>query len=342
MNLLTELNFKGLLMRANKIIAVVAFVLLILLLGYGVKLAFTPQPTVLQGQIEAREYNISSKVPGRVEQVLVRKGDQVDVDDILFAISSPELDAKLLQAQGGLEAATAMQQQANNGARQQQVTAAKEQWLKAKAATELGLKTYQRIENLFDEGVVARQKRDEAYTQWQAAKYTEQAAYAMYQMTNEGARVETKAAAAGKTRMAEGAVNEVNAILADSQMRSPKKAEVSEVLLQAGELAPSGFPVVSIIDMSDAWAVLQVREDQLLQFKQDQTVMLDIPALQQQVEFTVSHVSVMGNFATWRSTESGHDFDMRTFEVELTPKQKIADLRVGMSVLFRADKLAEH
>jgi len=329
-------------MRANKIIAVVTLVVLILLLGYGVMLAFTPKPTVLQGQIEAREYNISSKVPGRVEQVLVRKGDRVDVGDILFAISSPELDAKLMQAQGGLDAATAVQQEANKGARQQQVTAAKDQWLKAQAATELSLKTYQRVENLFDEGVMARQKRDEAYTQWQAAKYTEQAAYAMYHMTAEGARVETKAAAAGKTRMATGAVNEVNAILVDSQMRSPKKAEVSEVLLQAGELAPSGFPVVSIIDMSDAWAVLQVREDQLLQFKQDQTVMLDIPALEQQVEFTVSYISVMGNFATWRSTESGHDFDMRTFEVELTPTQTIADLRVGMSVLFRADKLTAH
>ncbi|QDE32817.1 HlyD family secretion protein [Shewanella polaris] len=328
-------------MRANKIIAVVVFVLLILLLGYGVKLAFVPKPVVLQGQIEAREYNISSKVSGRIEQVLVRKGDRVDVGDILFAISSPELDAKLMQAQGNLDAATAMQQQANNGERQQDIMAVKDQWLKAKAATELSDKTYQRIENLFDEGVVARQKRDEAYTHWQAAKYTEQAAYAKYQMIQEGARVETKAAAAGKTRMAEGAVNEVNAILTDSQMRSPKKAEVSEVLLHAGELAPSGFPVVSIIDMSDSWAVLQVREDQLLQFKQDQSVMLEIPALQQQVEFTVTHISVMGDFATWRSTESGHDFDMRTFEVELTSKQKIADLRVGMSVLFQADQHEE-
>ncbi|MDD8060238.1 HlyD family secretion protein [Shewanella metallivivens] len=328
-------------MRTNKVIAVFALLLLLLLLGYGVMLAFTPKPTVLQGQIEAREYNISSKVPGRVEQVLVRKGDRVAQGDILFSINSPELDAKLMQAQGGLDAATAQQQQANNGARQQEVTAAQEQWRKAKAATELSASTYQRVENLFEEGVVARQKRDEAYTQWQAAKYTEQAAYAMYQMAQEGARSETKAAAAGQTRMAEGAVKEVNAILVDSQMRSPKDAEVSDVLLQAGELAPSGFPVVSIIDMADAWAVMQVREDQLSQFKQGQSITLEIPALQQQVEFEVSHISVMGNFATWRSTESGHDFDMRTFEVELTPKQPITDLRVGMSVLFRVDTFTQ-
>ena len=324
-------------MRANKILAVLAVIILAMILAYGVNLAFAPKPVFLQGQIEAREYNISSKVPGRIEQVMVRKGDKVAVDDILFVIDSPELNAKLMQAEGGRDAAKAMQQEADNGARQQQITASKEQWLKAKAATELMQKTYQRIENLFNEGVVPRQKRDEVYTQWQAAKYTDQAAFAMYQMAQEGARVETKAAAEGNARMAEGAVKEVSAILADSQMRSPKNAEVSEVLLQAGELAPSGFPVVSLIDMSDAWAVMQVREDQLAHFKQGTVFALRLPALDKTVEFTVEYVSVMGNFATWRSTESGHDFDMRTFEVLLHPNQPIADLRVGMSVLYLPD-----
>ncbi|QYJ78457.1 HlyD family secretion protein [Shewanella acanthi] len=322
-------------MRANRILAILALVALGLILAYGVKLAYGPQPSLLQGQIEAREYNISSKVPGRVEQVLVRRGDTVSEGDLLFAIHSPELDAKLIQAEGGRDAAQAMSEQAKNGARTQEVMAAKEQWLKAQAAATLAKTTYTRVENLFNEGVVARQKRDEAFTQWQAAKYTEQAALAMYQMAQEGARVETKAAAAGQARMAEGAVKEVNAVMADSQMRSPKAGEISEVLLQPGELAPSGFPVVSLIDMQDAWAVFQVREDQLKTFKKGDKIQLQIPALEKDAEFVVSHISVMGEFATWRSTESGHDFDMRTFEVELKPTAPIADLRVGMSVLLR-------
>ncbi|GIU12265.1 MULTISPECIES: HlyD family secretion protein [unclassified Shewanella] len=321
-------------MRTNRILAAVALIVLIGALVYGLILAYTPKPQLLQGQIEAREYNVSSKVPGRVEEVLVRRGDKVSEGDLLYAIYSPELKAKLMQAEGGRDAALAMQQEADNGARKQQVAASKEQWLKAQAAAKLARTTFDRVEVLFNEGVLARQKRDEAFTQWQAAKYTEQAALAMYQMTDEGARVETKAAAAGNARMAEGAVNEVSAILADSQMRSPKTGEISEVLLQAGELAPSGFPVVSLIDMSDAWAVFQVREDQLKKFKQGDLLKLKIPALDREVEFTVSHISVMGDFATWRATESGHDFDMRTFEVELRPNETIADLRVGMSVLF--------
>ncbi len=320
-------------MRINQVIAVVAFLMLLVVLGYGLTLAFTPKVEQLQGQIEAREYNVSSKVPGRVAKVLVRRGDSVDDGDLLFTIDSPELDAKLMQAQGGRDAAKAMQLEADNGARKQQVAASKEQWLKAKAAETLAETTYKRVEALFDEGVLARQKRDEAFTQWQAAKYTQQAAYAMYQMADEGAREETKAAAAGNARMAEGAVNEVSAIMADSQMRAPKSGEITEVLLQAGELAPSGFPVVSLVDMTDAWAVFQVREDKLKDYKVGQELSVFIPALDNTYRFSIAHISVMGNFATWRATETGHDFDMRTFEMELRPIEPIADLRVGMTTL---------
>lgn len=73
-------------------------------------------------------------------------------------------------------------------------------------------KTYNRVNNLYKDGVVAEQKRDEALTQWQASKYTESAAFQMYEMAKEGARSETKVAAAEKARMASGAVAEVEAM----------------------------------------------------------------------------------------------------------------------------------
>jgi HlyD family secretion protein len=97
---------------------------------------------------------------------------------------------------------------------------------------------------------------------------------------------------------------------------------------------PSGFPVVSLIDMSDAWAVFQVREDQLKRFKVGKEINIHIPALEQDVNFKVTYIAVMGDFATWRATESGHDFDMKTFTVELRPVEKITDLRVGMSLII--------
>ncbi|GAB6260447.1 HlyD family secretion protein [Photobacterium sp. R1] len=303
-------------------------------LGYRFWDAYQPQAERLQGQIEAQQYNISSKVAGRIDQVLVRKGDKVSEGQLIFTILSPEIDAKLEQAKASQQAAGAMAEQAENGARAQEVAAAQDQWQKAKAASALSEKTYRRVNNLYRDGVVAEQKRDEAYTQWQAARYTEQAAYQMYQMAKEGAREETKRAAQEQERMAAGAVAEVEAYAADTKISSWHNGEVSQILLHDGELAPQGFPVVNIVDLDDAWAVFHVREDRLKDFAKGKTFEARIPALgESRYEFQVTHLSVMGDFATWRTTDARQGFDMRTFEVEARPIQPVDGLRVGMSVL---------
>lgn len=301
--------------------------------GYSFYQAYQPQPVKLQGQIDAQQYSISSKVPGRIDEVFVRKGDSVEKGELIFSLLSPEIDAKLEQAKAGQKAAGALAQEAENGARTQQIQAAKDQWLKAKAAADLMDKTYQRVNNLYNDGVVAEQKRDEAKTQWQAAKYTESAAFQMYQLAQEGARDETKVAAAQKALMAAGAVAEVEAYAKDTQIHSWFSGEVSQVLLSSGELAPQGFPVVTVIDTKDAWAVLNVREDMLKHFEKGSQFDAYLPALDKSLTFKVTHIAVMGDFATWRSTDAAQGFDLRTFEVEARPVDTNETLRMGMSLV---------
>jgi HlyD family secretion protein len=295
--------------------------------------AYQPQPIRLQGQIQAQQYSISSKVPGRIDQVLVRKGDQVKKSQLIFTLYSPEIAAKLDQAIAGQKAAGAMAKEAEKGARTQEIQASKDQWLKAKSATELMEKTYQRINNLYKDGVIAEQKSDEANTQRLAAKYTENAAFQMYQLTQEGAREETKFAAQQKEIMAAGVVAEVQASAADTKITSWFDGEVSQVLLNSGELAPQGFPVVTVIDTKDAWAVLNVREDLLKSFQKGMRFIAYLPALDKKIPFEVSHIAVMGDFATWRSTDAAQGFDLRTFEVEARPVELTDDLRMGMSLV---------
>ena len=301
--------------------------------GYSFYQAYQPQPVKLQGQIDAQQYSISSKVPGRIDEIFVRKGDSVEKGELIFSLLSPEIDAKLEQAKAGEKAAGALAQEAENGARTQQIQAAKDQWLKAKAAADLMEKTYQRVNNLYNDGVVAEQKRDEAKTQWQAAKYTESAAFQMYQLAQEGARDETKVAAAQKALMAAGAVAEVEAYAKDTQIHSWFSGEVSQVLLSSGELAPQGFPVVTVIDTKDAWAVLNVREDMLKHFEKGAQFEAYLPALDKSLTFQVTHIAVMGDFATWRSTDAAQGFDLRTFEVEARPVDTNETLRMGMSLV---------
>jgi len=321
--------------QAKPWIAIVAIAFLVLWLVYSFYKAYQPVVERVQGQIEAQQYSISSKVPGRIDQVLVRKGDMVERGQLIFTLLSPEIQAKLQQAQAGEKAAGALAEQAEKGAREQEISAVKSQWGKAKAAKELMEKTYLRVNNLFKDGIVAEQERDEVYTKWQASKYNEQSAYQLYAMAKEGARDEIKLAAREKENMAAGAVAEVEAYIADTKIESWHNGEVSQVLLHSGELAPQGFPVVSIVDMSDAWAIFHIREDKLKDYSQGKKITVNIPALgEENYTFEVAHIAVMGDFATWRATDSSQGFDMRTFEIQARPLEHIPELRVGMSVLL--------
>ena len=308
--------------------------LVFLTLALAFAWAYRPASERLQGQIEAQSYSVSSKVPGRIETVAVKKGQTLSKGALAFTIVSPELEAKLQQAKAGEAAAGALAQEAENGARAQQIAAAKDQWLKAKSAAQLYQKTFARVDNLYRDGVVSLQKRDEAQTRWQSAQLTQNAAWQQYQLALEGARAEQKLAAREKAKMAAGAVAEVQAYTAELQVLSPAAGEVTQVLLRPGELASQGFPVVTLTDMSDAWALFHVREDRLKDFQPGQEFSAYIPALgEAPYRFRVSHVAVLGDFATWRATDSQQGFDMRSFEVEARPVEPIPQLRVGMSVL---------
>lgn len=319
--------------RTTVIFAV--FAAIVAWLSYTFWLAYQPKPLRMQGQIEAQQYNISSKIPGRINEVMVKKGDVVAKGQLIFTILSPEIEAKLVQAQAGQDAAEALAEEVYTGARIEQIEAARDKWQQAKAAADLMEKTFQRIENLYNSGVVAEQKRDEAETKLKAARFAENGALQMYKMAQEGAREETKKAAAGKARMAAGAVAEVEVYAADMKIESWNSGEVTQILLQSGELAPQGFPVVTIIDMNDAWAVFHVREDRLSDFNKGSEFSANIPALgDASYRFRVDHVAVMGDFATWRATDSDKGFDMRTFEIEARPVETIEGLRAGMSVII--------
>ena len=326
-------------MKNNKIILIVLALVLVLALviwvGFTFYQAYQPKKIVLQGEIDAQSYSISSKLPGRISEVFVRKGDYVEVGESIFSLSSPEVEAKLKQAKAAQDAAGAQKTQANNGARKEQIQAAHDQWQKAKAAEELMYTTYKRIQKLYDEGVVSEQKRDEVYTKYKAAKYTSNAASQMAVMAKSGARVEVKKAADAQERVYAAKVDEVNVYIKETIARSFHSGEVSQVLIHSGELAPTGFPVVSIIDMQDSWARFSVREDYLKSFIKGKVFEVTIPALGNNTyKFEVKNIAVQGDYATWKATESGKGFDMKSFEVELRPTSPIKNLRVGMSILL--------
>ena len=129
-------------------------------------------PMLIQGTVECTTYKASSKVPGRIDDMKIAQGDRVEKGQLLYTLSTPELEAKLQQAEAVKSAASALDQAALAGARIQQIEAALNMWEKAQAGLELARKTYERVKNLYEQGVVPEQKMDEASANYKAMEAT--------------------------------------------------------------------------------------------------------------------------------------------------------------------------
>lgn len=296
-------------------------------------------PMLIQGTVECTTYKASSKVPGRIDEMKVTQGQRIEKGQLLYTLSTPELDAKLQQAEAVKSAASALDAAAIAGARVQQIEAAMNMWQKAQAGLELARKTYERVQNLYNQGVVPEQKLDEAQANFKAMEATSQAAKAQYDMALAGARKEDKEAAAAKVRQAQGAVEEVESYISDAMVYSPATGEVSTIIAEQGELVGSGYPVVAILDMSDVWVTFNIKETLLPGIEIGTRMTGFVPALNRDVEFEVTYIAVQADFATWSATRTQGGFDVRTFAVKAKPTGEGTGLRPGMSVLVDWDKM---
>lgn len=293
------------------------------------------EPETIQGQVEVSEYRVSSKVPGRILEIRVKEGDYVNVGDTLAILDAPEVRAKMTQAQSAENAAAAMDEMANNGARQEQVRGAFAVLQQAKAGLEIAQKSYNRVQRLYDEGVMTAQKRDEAFANYKALEAQVKAAQSQYDMARNGARSEEKKAAAAQVNRAKGAVAEVNSYIHETMQIAQMAGEVSDVYPKVGELIGTGSPIMSVSLMNDIRGTFNVREDQLDGMKVGSIVTAFVPAFKKEIRMKVYYIKDQGSYAVWKATKSNGQYDLKTFEVKARPMDKLEGLRPGMSLILK-------
>lgn len=314
---------------------VVVFTLAIVAIGLIGTLAFKSEPEVIQGYVEVSEYRVSSKVPGRVLELRVKEGDYVKVGDTLAILDAPDVKAKLAQAQSAESAATAMDQMANNGARREQINGAFALLQQAKAGLEIAQKSYNRVQRLYDEGVMSAQKRDEAFANYKALEAQVKAAKSQYDMAVNGARREEKLAAAAQVNRAKGAVQEVSSYINETMQIAQKEGEVSDVFPKVGELIGTGSPIMNISILDDMWGTFNVREDQLNGMQVGSTITAFVPAFNKDIKMKVYYIKDQGSYATWKATKANGQYDLKTFEVKARPIKPFEGLRPGMSLIIK-------
>lgn len=314
--------------------AAIGIFLLIIFLVYSIIVISRPKPLEVQGEVDATQVKVASKIIGRIDSLPVHKGDAVKKGQLLFSLKSPEIEARLEQARAALAGAKAQNNKAITGADKEDIEAAHDAYLKADAAVELAHKTFDRLNNLFKEGVVPAQKKDEAETQLKAATETAKAANEIWMKAQKGTRSEDKETAKALVDKAEGMISEVESYLSETNIYAPIDGEVADIIAESGELVNTGYPVVTIVNLEDCWVTFNLREDLLASIRMGSVFTARFPALENKmIRLKVTYIHPLGNFATWNATKTSGDFDMKTFEVHARPTEKADGLRPGMSAL---------
>ena len=296
----------------NILLAIIGFISVVAVVAAIGFFTLGRQPEIIQGEVECTEYRVSSKVPGRILEIRVKEGDYVHVGDTLAILDAPEVRAKMTQAQSAYQV-----------------------WQQAKAGLEIAEKSYNRVQRLFDEGVLSQQKRDEAYANYKAMEAQAKAAKSQYDMAQNGARQEEKAAAQAQVNRAKGAIQEVASYINETVQTAQMEGEVSSVYPKVGELVGTGSPIMSISVMDDLWGTFNVREDQLNGMKVGTELTAFSPAFNKSLKMKVYYLKDQGSYATWKATKANGQYDLKTFEVKARPIDKFDGLRPGMSLIIK-------
>lgn len=317
----------------NILLAVLGFTLVVVVVGLIGFFTLGKQDETIQGEVEVSEYRVSCKLPGRVVELRVKEGDYVHVGDTLAILEIPEIDAQKKVAQATGNAAKALQDLTDAGARKEQIQGAYELVQQAKAAEDIAKKTYTRMQHLYDEGVMSGQKRDEAFAAYKATEAQVKAVQSQYEIARNGAREQEKRVAANNAQAAQSTVDVVSSLLKETVQIAQVEGEVSDVYPKIGELVGMGSPIMSISIMSDKWGTFNIREDQLKGMKIGDIFTAFVPAFNKDIKMKVYYIKDQGSYAVWKATKTTGQYDLKTFEVKARPIDKLDGLRPGMSLI---------
>ncbi|MDR3431518.1 MAG: efflux RND transporter periplasmic adaptor subunit [Rouxiella aceris] len=314
--------------------------LTLLLVAVAISLAIlfraNNQSLLLQGEVDAPEVIVASKAKGRIVERHVRRGDDVKAGQLLLTLDSPELMAQLRSLQASRDQAQAQLDLSRNGTREESIRNLQATLAQAQATYTNARDLYNRNVRVADKGYVSasdlessREARDSAYQQVQVAKAN------LDQGVN-GDRIEQRDVYAAQLRAAEENLLEIKAQTDDLQVKAPVDGEVGPIPTEVGELQSANSPLLTLIQLPQAYFVFNLREDILAGVRKGDRVNLQVPGLaNQRVDAEVRYIAPLGDYATKRATRATGDFDLKTFEVRLYPLQPVAGLRQGMSALWQ-------
>jgi HlyD family secretion protein len=277
----------------------------------------------LEGKIERDQLSVTTKVPGKVQELRVKEGQFVHKGDTLLVLELPEVEAKAMQAQGALDAAQAQYEMAVKGATNGQMKQLQAKVDGLKEQFDFAQKSIDRMHNLLQDSLVSQQKYDEIYAKYQGAKNQYLAAQAEIADVSLGARIEQQKMALAQKERAVGAVSEVGVAARERYIIAPQDMSIETINLQVGELALAGYSLISGYIAEGTYFRLTVPESRIKEFSVGTKHVLTVPYLNDRQ--VVAHVETIKSLTSYASISTAYpDFETQEtlFEVRFVPLDK--------------------
>lgn len=303
-----------------------------------------PLPIYASGRIEGatEPLELRAELAGTVRAVHCVPGDRVERGTVLVELDRSELEARLLEARAAAEAATARLAEIVNGPRPEELEAARQRMLAARARAKLFETRYRRLVALWERNGARREEVDDEQQRYLAAAAELAAATAEYELLQAGARVERRQAAEAEVAAAQARVRELEALLEKTFVRAPVDGIVVEVNCRVGEVTgpTTALPAVVMVDNSqprvrafvEEYDVARVRPGMLAKITVD-----GLPGMEYRGRVTAMNGIVRQK--TLVSFEPGERYDTRVLEVWIDLEES-PGLPVGLRVDVTIDPSA--
>ena len=206
--------------------------------------------------------NIVPKISAPVQKFLVNRGDHVKQGQLLAVLENRDLA-------GSAEASRGQYEQAQANYRSTAAATVPEEITKAQADLEAARQTLAAAkhlidsrEELFKEGALPRKSVDEAQVGYAQAKGQFDTAQQHLDALQKVGKEEQLKAAAAQLQSAKGQYASAQAQVAYSEIRSPLRGVVTDRPLYVGEMANTGAPLLTVMDLSSVVARTNMAQDQ--------------------------------------------------------------------------------
>ena len=282
--------------------------------------------TPFRGKVKFETIAVSSKLAGRIQKLYVEEGQEVKKGDTLAQLDIPEINAKMMQADGAVMAAKGQLNMAYNGATSDQLIQLDGKLEAAKAQLEFAQESYKRLNNMYQDSLVTRQQLDEVQMKMNMAKAQVSAIEAQRNEAVNGARAEQIDQAKGQLDRAKGAKEEVLTASDEIYLLAPADMSIETISLEEGELLTPGYSLFNGYKKSSLYFRFTINESNIYEFKEGDELVIVNPYTEKEIKGKILAIKQLAHYADITTTAPLYDLSESVYELKVVPTSDISEL----------------